>query len=143
MPRDEKNARSRPKGNNEKKVQPLTRQDRASRRVEEIGFQWKINLSFEDRYRELIAFKEKFGHCNVPQRFAYDPSLGHWCSDLRKAYVKIKKGLKAHSNLSQDKVKRLEDIGFQWKVSKGRTNVPTTTTTTTSKWCLSSQTSNH
>jgi len=54
-------------------------QDRIERLIE-IGFQWgtDYDTTFEKRCRELIAFKEEFGHCNVPQNFANNPSLGHW-----------------------------------------------------------------
>ena len=38
--------------------------------LEEIGFKWQIVDStvdiFEKRYHELVAFKDEFGHCNVP-----------------------------------------------------------------------------
>ena len=87
-------------------------------RLEEIGFQWQgVNHDeiFEKHCRELMAFKEEFGHCNVP-RCVNNPSLGQWCSKMRAAYKKIQKGLKANHNLSQDRVERLEEIGFQWQV---------------------------
>ena len=90
-------------------------QDRIDR-LEEIGFQWGIKLTFEKHYSELIAFKEDFGHCDVPQRCANNPSLGAWCNNMRTAYKKIqKKGMKSNRNLSQDRIKRLDDIGFQWE----------------------------
>jgi len=48
-------------------------------RLEEIGFQWKgRNGAFEKRCRDLIAFKEEYGDCNVPQKYANNSSLGHW-----------------------------------------------------------------
>jgi hypothetical protein len=87
-------------------------------RLEEIGFQWKgvyNHDAFEKRCSNLTAFKEEHGHCHVPRRYADNPSLGHWCSEMRKAYKKIQKGIKANSNLSQGRIERLEEIGFQWK----------------------------
>ena len=60
-----------------------------------------------------MAFKEEFGHCNVPQKCTYNLSLGSWCNKLRAAYNKIQKGMKANDNLSQDKIECLEEIGFQ------------------------------
>jgi len=87
------------------------------KRVEEIGFEWKAAGSFEERCRELIAFKEEFGHCNIPQRYAGNPSLVRWCGNMRKTYMKIQKGMKANSNLSQDRIARLEEIGFEWQPS--------------------------
>jgi len=48
--------------------------------LEEIGLQWQVDQdeAFEKHCRELIAFKEGFGHCNVPIKYADNPSLGHW-----------------------------------------------------------------
>jgi len=92
-------------------------QDRIER-LEEIGFQWQgvdYDEVFEKRCRELIAFKEEFGHCNIPRRYADNPPLGQWCSHMRIAYKKVQKGMKARYNLSQDRIERLEEIGFQWQ----------------------------
>jgi len=71
---------------------------------------------FDKWCNQLLRFKEEFGHCNVPQRYSGNPSLGKWCNDMRNAYKKIQKGMKAHRNLSQDRIERLEEIGFQWQV---------------------------
>ena len=92
-------------------------QDRIER-LEEIGFQWQgidYDEAFEKRCRELIAFKEEFGHCNVPRGCAKNPSLRRWYTTMRKAYKKVKNGRKADSNLSQDRIEHLEEIGFQWQ----------------------------
>ena len=86
-------------------------------RLEEIGFQWKgvdYNEAFEKHCRELMAFKDEFGHCNVRQKFANNPPLGRWCCHMRVAYNKIQKGKKVNYNLSQDRIERLEEIGFEW-----------------------------
>jgi len=86
-------------------------------RLEEIGFQWQVDKTFEKRCRELIAFKEEFGHYHVPCKYAGNPSLGHWCSVMRSAYKKNQKRMKANDNRSQGRIERLEEIGFQWKVN--------------------------
>ena len=86
-------------------------------RLEEIGFQWQVvdyDEAFKKRCRDLISFKEEFGHCNVPIK--NNPSLGKWCNKMSNAYKKIQKGMKAHYNLSQDRIERLEEIGFQWNL---------------------------
>jgi len=95
-------------------------QDRI-KRLEEIGFEWQVlktyfDKIFEKHCRELTSFKEEFGHCNVPLRYAGNPSLGQWCSQMRNAYKKIQKGMNSESNLLQDRIERLEDIGFQRKI---------------------------
>ena len=92
-------------------------QDRIER-LEEIGFKWKVvdfDKNFEKRCHDLEAYKKKFGHCNVPQRYSSDPSLGSWCSTMRLTYHQIQQGKPTNRNLSQDRIKRLEEIGFKWK----------------------------
>jgi len=44
--------------------------------------------------------------------------IHHWDTrgDMRTAYKKIQKGMNTNSNLSQDRIERLEEIGFQWQV---------------------------
>jgi len=92
-------------------------QDRVEQ-LEEIGFQWGTDHdnTFEKRRRELIAFKEEFGHCLVPCKYADNPSLGYWCMNMRSAYKKKQKEITTTYNLTQGRIDRLEEIGFQWQV---------------------------
>ncbi|SMQ86975.1 Superfamily II DNA or RNA helicase [Bacillus sp. OV166] len=84
-------------------------------RLNELGFVWgrgdlkKINLEeqWEEKYQELLAFKEKHGHCSVPQGFKENPSLASWISNQRTYY---KTG-----TLSQERVERLNELGFIWE----------------------------
>ena len=84
-------------------------------RLEEIGFKWG-KVKFEQRCRDLEAFKSKFGHCNVPCTYSADPSLGQWCNNMRYYYNQIQQGQTPNSNLTQDQIARLEEIGFKCKV---------------------------
>jgi hypothetical protein len=72
--------------------------------------------SFDERCDDLIWFKEEFGHCNVLKRYHRDPSLGGWCNDIRKAYKRIQEGQTTRRNLSSERIARLEEIGFKWKI---------------------------
>ena len=54
----------------------------------------------------LKAFKERFGHCNVETGWKEDPSLASWVSAQR---TRRNKG-----SLGQDKIARLDEIGFIW-----------------------------
>jgi hypothetical protein len=63
-------------------------------------------LSFEERLNHLVIYKNKFGHCKVPQLFKENPSMGLWVRDLR---VKKRKG-----KLTQEVEAKLTDIGFVW-----------------------------
>ena len=89
------------------------------KRLEELNFLWKkysSTTSFEKRCQELIDFKKKYGHCNVPKRFKENPSLGRWCGNLRSAYRRQQNGQKASINLSKDRIDLLSKIGFKWAV---------------------------
>ena len=87
-------------------------------RLEAIGFKWKsdgLDKKFEQRCHDLEAFKRKFGHCNVSRNYSADPSLGRWCNRMRYVYNQIQQGKSTECNLSQDRIERLEEIGFKWK----------------------------
>jgi hypothetical protein len=45
--------------------------------------------AFKKRCRERMAFKEEFGHCNVPRRYVDNPSLGGWRSGNFEKVVSI------------------------------------------------------
>jgi len=71
---------------------------------------------FEERFNQLLRHKEEFGHCNVPQKYSENPSLGKWCSGMKSMYNNITKGLVQKSSTSVlSKVRRLEQIGFHFR----------------------------
>jgi hypothetical protein len=37
-----------------------------------------LNSKWEDSFNRLLNFKEKHGHCLVPNRYPEDPHLGSW-----------------------------------------------------------------
>jgi hypothetical protein len=68
--------------------------------IDKLGFTWDM------RYGELIKYKEQFGHCNVPKKWAENKQLAYW--------VVTQRGYYRDSKLSNDRIKRLEEIGFEW-----------------------------
>ncbi|GKY95938.1 hypothetical protein MPSEU_000554400 [Mayamaea pseudoterrestris] len=60
---------------------------------------WQAN------YNELLIFKEKSGHCNVPR---IEGKLGAWVADQRILYRKL--------TLDTDREAKLNDIGFTWEI---------------------------
>ncbi|MCW5199834.1 helicase associated domain-containing protein, partial [Desulfobulbus sp. F1] len=62
--------------------------------------------AWEDRYQELIEFKEKYGHCNVPFEYKETPKLGKFVNAMRSH--------KTAETLSKKRIELLESIGFQW-----------------------------
>src|SRR5439155_17462482 len=68
--------------------------------IEIIGDNW------DERFGELKAFQEHFGHLDVPAKWLKNPCLGMWVSNQR---AQRKQGL-----LRADRVARLDEINFVW-----------------------------
>jgi hypothetical protein len=64
------------------------------------------------RYQELIAFKEIYGNCRVPQKSISYPSLARWVVYMRAQYKAGK--------LTNEKIDKLKDIGFEWSADNTR-----------------------
>jgi len=92
------------------------------RRLEELGFEWNKNKSFEDWFGELAAFKTKHGHCTPPSTrtdtHTEYGSLGRWCCSVRHSHKYIQEGKSKRRPLSQDQIGRLDALGFVWNKIK-------------------------
>ncbi len=78
------------------------------RRLDELGFVWDAReAAWEERFAELKRFRDERGHCDVP-RSDY-PILANWIFNLRQ---ERKKG----TVFSEERVRRLDEIGFAWDV---------------------------
>lgn len=62
--------------------------------------------SWDTYFGKLVAFKKRFGHCNIKTGWKKDPALAGWAS-AQRAYRN--KGL-----LNSEKIQLLDDIGFVW-----------------------------
>lgn len=77
-------------------------------RLKEIGFEWDLYKTiFNEKFKQLVEFKQKYGHVNIPNKHE---ELGAFIRKLRTNY-KI-------GRLSKSNIKALNEIGFKWKVSK-------------------------
>jgi hypothetical protein len=88
-----------------------------SQRLENAGFEWTLKKTFDEHFKDLMAFKAEFGHCNVPTAKSSNNkyySLGWWCSSMRQSYKAIKKGERPSCKLSKADIERLENAGFEW-----------------------------
>jgi len=79
--------------------------------LERIGFKWsskeESNTSkWEDRYVQLLYFKDEYGHCNVSYNYLYIPQLSNWVNQQR---VLRKKGM-----LLATREKMLNELDFDW-----------------------------
>jgi superfamily II DNA or RNA helicase len=75
-------------------------------RLNLIGFSWNPHEElWEKCYSELLKFRKREGHANVPGSYKVNGiTLGQWAIRQRKE----------RNNLSEDKIRRLDSIGFSW-----------------------------
>ena len=76
-------------------------------RLESAGFDWHPNDTlWEQKFEELLAFRQKHGHCNVPGKYKPNPALGGWVNNMRM--------MRKNSKLAADREQRLESAGIVW-----------------------------
>lgn len=81
-------------------------QDRIAR-LDSIEFVWAPHtLAWDEMFGRLSAYKQIFGHTNVPATWIEDAELGAWVSMQRRLHKK--------SHLSKTRVEKLDEIGFLW-----------------------------
>ncbi|MBI4028646.1 MAG: helicase associated domain-containing protein [Verrucomicrobia bacterium] len=82
------------------------------RKLDRLGLDWNPrNTAWERRYRELLEYRKKHGHCNVPGKVGDHASLGNW--------VSFQRANRCH--LSPERRKRLQQVGFQWSLRQVKT----------------------
>lgn len=64
---------------------------------------------WEEMFDKLKEFKARYGHCNVRQRYK-NSQLGHWVNSMR--------GRKKAGELSEERIRKLEELGFIWQYRK-------------------------
>lgn len=87
--------------------------DNEKQELESIGFTFHVmEEKWNAVYNRLVVFYEEHGHTKVPESWkkkdTIRPHLGGWVSRQRKLYRQNK--------LSEERVRKLESIGFQWNV---------------------------
>mmetsp|Transcript_14421 Transcript_14421/g.30274 ORF Transcript_14421/g.30274 Transcript_14421/m.30274 type:complete len:320 (-) Transcript_14421:344-1303(-) len=107
--------------------------DERKERLNGIGFEWTRDKSkcaqlidgvminnfdelWEHRFQQLVAYKEAKGDCCVPQFYPANTSLGIWVDAQR---VRQRNG-----KLSQERIDRLNTVGFTWSVKKKNETSP-------------------
>jgi len=82
------------------------------RQLNELGFSWAPRGdSWDSTYTLLVEYIKTHGHCNAPSDF---PVLGRWVNKQRQA-VKL-------GTLTQDRIERLNAIGFVWNILESSWN---------------------
>ncbi len=87
----------------------------AGKKMDHIDY--KNKKTWEERYNELLQFRDANGHAIVPQSH---PGLGEWVHSQRLYYKKLKAGKK--SPLTNERVLKLADAGFVFDATKRRGN---------------------
>ena len=78
-------------------------------RLEQLPFSWDPDDEvWEARFSQLLDFHKQNGHALVPYDYPQNPKLGRWINKLRPK----------KDALSSDRLKKLNSIGFVWKVSQ-------------------------
>ena len=74
-----------------------------------LGFVWDdLVARWETMYAALVEFHKKHGHCNVST--LSKTRLGLWVKNQRAAH--------RQGRLSKERISRLEQLGFDWQVSR-------------------------
>ena len=87
--------------------------------LNKIGFEWRLRErpEWDERYDELMAYKEQHGDTLVPMDLRRDSDnkyreLAMWVLTQRQQYQLYQEG--KHSYLTDERVEQLNDIGFVW-----------------------------
>ena len=78
--------------------------------LDESGFIWQASTgqkAWEERYADLLKFKEAHGRCDVPRNYPDDPALGVWVSNQRSN--------KKRGTLAPEHERLLNEAGFVWR----------------------------
>lgn len=80
------------------------------RQLNDIGFIWSFKdikkNNWEEQYKELCAFKQRYGHSFVPINYKENRYLGYWVASQRK--------LETKNRLEKTKRKKLNQLNFVW-----------------------------
>ena len=80
------------------------------RQLDSVRFNWSPRTDrWEEGFSALQKFKKREGHCQVAQGIQVDGiKLGSWVNHQRMA--------KSKGQLTSDRIRRLDSLGFVWKV---------------------------
>jgi len=86
-------------------------------RLNKIGFVWApADRVWNKMFQKLVAYRNKHGNCAVPTSYPSDPPLSRWVVTQRRG--------KKTEILSEERLQKLEGIGFVWSVRERGKVVP-------------------
>ena len=80
-----------------------------------VGARPQRTVDWEHRLQMLVEFKNKHGHCMVPQSH---PQLGAWVKWQREKYALFENGKVSY--FTPEKIASLNKLGFVWRVRRKR-----------------------
>jgi hypothetical protein len=81
--------------------------------LEKLGFIWDSHrAAWEERLNEIVIFRERYGHCNVPSKYPENPQLSIWVKCQRRQHKLCSDDKR--SNMTQERISKLADLGFVW-----------------------------
>eukprot|EP00548_Thalassiothrix_antarctica_P007842 CAMPEP_0194136118 /NCGR_PEP_ID=MMETSP0152-20130528/6144_1 /TAXON_ID=1049557 /ORGANISM="Thalassiothrix antarctica, Strain L6-D1" /LENGTH=265 /DNA_ID=CAMNT_0038832633 /DNA_START=640 /DNA_END=1437 /DNA_ORIENTATION=+ len=95
--------------------------------LDDIGFIWDSREGrsqthppkhWERNFNRLVKYKNVHKHCLVPYDYLVEPSLARWVKKQRQQYKLRLQG--KFSNMTQTRIKMLDDIGFIWDSREAR-----------------------
>eukprot|EP00978_Attheya_sp_CCMP212_P011991 scaffold29709_cov53-Attheya_sp.AAC.3 len=82
-------------------------------KLKSIGFEFKCQPTWDQRFQELVGFKKINGHTNVSRRSG---QLGTWVDTQRQAFRRLKEG--KYSPLINERREKLKGVGFLFNMNK-------------------------
>lgn len=81
--------------------------------LDKLAFLWSPgDASWDQGFHQLLAFRRKHRHCDVPAHCADFPGLGSWVANQRHRHKTGK--------LSPERARRLEEAGLRWAIYGSR-----------------------
>jgi Helicase associated domain len=84
----------------------------ANSRIVPDPLPWPITEKWDMSFDQLREYKRRYGHCNVPYLWESNIPLSQWVK--RQRHQKKLKDQGRHSNLTDDRERLLEGLGFCW-----------------------------
>ena len=100
--------------------------DEEKEKLNKIGFIWDIDeQAWSEGLAELKRYKEEHGDCMLSEKSTLTigkstRKLYNWINTQRRQYKKYEKGEK--NSLTEDRINKLSDIGFDFSPRFGRSN---------------------
>jgi len=77
-----------------------------------IGFEWQpYSQQGQEMFDALRKYHAEHDHCRVPANWPKNPKLARW--------VATQRARKAEGKLSEDRIAKLNALGFSWQVNAG------------------------